>query len=979
MPRYSKCASCGQRHHVDACPSTAASAPRFTRSSAHRQATQTAAVLSEPLQLLAGVIANSPPVTEPESSSPAPLIPLHSDLSVPAPTGLVPVPLSPGNPFIGHDDMEGPSIPLLAPVAMPSYSLLPLLPPSPLAMPIQMASPSVEGLPPPLSDIDSDWVPPNSPSPDIRQRTTASQPSARTPEDNHVVLPPSIVAVASDLANKKRSALSATDIWYFILPLSSKDLPEGHETLPFPAGSKRPESAFLGCFFCSNHGVSQTWQNVEGITSPIRRHFEAQHEKEWKVTCISLKLKHWERYAEEATPKGQAARRAGQREEWSLEGFLDRLIKWMVVDDQSYRTVDSKEFRDLLLFCGRQLQDKDIPHRDRLGRLVMTAFKDSWENLVAEIASSEGETSLTADMWTSPAKVAFMAITAHFIVRNHNCLEMRARLVAFRKIEGEHSGANMARHMAQVLHELKLTRTVGQITLDNASNNDTMMRSLDYAMSHYDIGAKLLEKNHRCRCFPHIVNIAVRTALKSITNVVEPDPLTSDTATASLDGSDRPYNEDEDPVELEPECVAGYPADWHRVLKRDVIAKTRALVNACRKSPQRRESLQQYITKGREAGDWTLKSLQLIKDVDTRWSAVYLMIERYLYLHPAIDSWLGRADQSDLRKYRLERREVTVLEEVKQFLGHFHDFQQLLSAEQTPTIQLVIPAFESLISNLHESRQKQLDFSHAYSIALLKLTEYKQKCLMNPVYTLAMAVFPPLKLCYFDRRWPLQEAKAARQLLRDEMYRIRLQQQNSVSKLIPPTASQLRDSANPLTRTIHQLLNKSTRPGSNAPLPTPVTPIRAAADQLRRDWVGVDTELRAYEEEDSIDLDSLLNNGSNGLLSYWNSRRDKYPILYQIAMNILPAQGSAVSSERVFSSAKRTITDARNRLLPHAIESRQILKFMLKSNRLSLRGRWGISPVEAAALTITEDLESALKARDMEAVDKLMAEVDFFS
>lgn len=95
-------------------------------------------------------------------------------------------------------------------------------------------------------------------------------------------------------------------------------------------------------------------------------------------------------------------------------------------------------------------------------------------------------------------------------------------------------------------------------------------------------------------------------------------------------------------------------------------------------------------------------------------------------------------------------------------------------------------------------------------------------------------------------------------------------------------------------------------------------------------------------------------------------------------MDTLPAQGSAVSSERVFSSAKQTITDGQNRLLPHAIESRQILKFMLKNKRLSLQSRWGVLPVEAAAATLATELESALKARDMEAVEKLMSEVEFF-
>jgi hypothetical protein len=135
----------------------------------------------------------------------------------------------------------------------------------------------------------------------------------------------------------------------------------------------------------------------------IRRHFEAQHEKTWKVACIALKLKNWERYAEEATPEGRSAKRGTTREEWSLDGFLDRLVKWMVVDDQvslfilrqyvltllqANRAVDSQELRDLLLYCGRELRDEDIPHRDHIGRLIMKAFKRSWSELVAELAVS---------------------------------------------------------------------------------------------------------------------------------------------------------------------------------------------------------------------------------------------------------------------------------------------------------------------------------------------------------------------------------------------------------------------------------------------------------------------------------------------------------------------------------------------------------------------------------------------------------------
>lgn len=47
-------------------------------------------------------------------------------------------------------------------------------------------------------------------------------------------------------------------------------------------------------------------------------------------------------------------------------------------------------------------------------------------------------------------------------------------------------------------------------------------------------------------------------------------------------------------------------------------------------------------------------------------------------------------------------------------------------------------------------------------------------------------------------------------------------------------------------------------------------------------------------------------------------------------MDIIPVPGSAVPCERVFSSAKETMTPRRNRISPKLMEALQILKFSSK-------------------------------------------------
>jgi hypothetical protein len=125
--------------------------------------------------------------------------------------------------------------------------------------------------------------------------------------------------------------------------------------------------------------------------------------------------------------------------------------------------------------------------------------------------------------------------------------------------------------------------------------------------------------------------------MKTLTNVLEPDPLTSDIA-PTTPPLDLVENTNEPPSDtlasVENELVAYHPGNWRVIIRGDVVAKTRVLVNVCHKSPQHRQSLHVTITVGKEEGKWECRALQLLRDVDTQWSSIYLMIDRYLYLHP---------------------------------------------------------------------------------------------------------------------------------------------------------------------------------------------------------------------------------------------------------------------------------------------------------------------------------------------------------
>ncbi|KZT51318.1 hypothetical protein CALCODRAFT_533927, partial [Calocera cornea HHB12733] len=91
---------------------------------------------------------------------------------------------------------------------------------------------------------------------------------------------------------------------------------------------------------------------------------------------------------------------------------------------------------------------------------------------------------------------------------------------------------------------------------------------------------------------------------------------------------------------------------------------------------------------------------------------------------------------------------------------------------------------------------------------------------------------------------------------------------------------------------------------------------------------------QSLDEEISAYLTTSTSTPDVNILDFWSRHRDQFPTFYKMAMDYLPIQASAVPSERVFSSSKETDTKRRNHLSPALMEALQLLKYLLKKERL---------------------------------------------
>ncbi|KAJ7049602.1 hypothetical protein C8F01DRAFT_1349926, partial [Mycena amicta] len=239
---------------------------------------------------------------------------------------------------------------------------------------------------------------------------------------------------------------------------------------------------------------------------------------------------------------------------------------------------------------------------------------------------------------------------------------------------------------------------------------------------------------NRIRCFPHVINLVVKSFLRHLNIFNAEDAAHEKTANWYITS----YELDTD--------------DWYRdTLAGDLIRAVKASVAAVRASGERRVEFATTIKTGNAANDFVpftadgvarqpliLREVILLTDVDTRWSATYLMIDRFLELFLAIERFL-RAH--NLQQHLFTHHQLQALENIRDILLFPHAIQEIASAEKTPTLALVVPLYELLRETLAgDLKAEYPKLSHAIGAAVAKLDEYLGMARQTEIYRLAVGM-----------------------------------------------------------------------------------------------------------------------------------------------------------------------------------------------------------------------------------------------
>jgi len=151
------------------------------------------------------------------------------------------------------------------------------------------------------------------------------------------------------------------------------------------------------------------------------------------------------------------------------------LVRWISRCSIPFRMVECPEFRDLLFFLNPGINTWLPTEHHTIQSWTLRAFELEKQRVQQALQSAQSKIHFTVDLWTSTNSKALLGIIGHYFADNG---DLRQSVLALRELEGQHTGKNQSQLIMKIIEEYGIASKVGYFMMDNAENNETMIKAL---------------------------------------------------------------------------------------------------------------------------------------------------------------------------------------------------------------------------------------------------------------------------------------------------------------------------------------------------------------------------------------------------------------------------------------------------------------------------------------------------------------------
>jgi BED zinc finger len=275
------------------------------------------------------------------------------------------------------------------------------------------------------------------------------------------------------------------------LPIKSKQKKQARTAwvFKFMRGTDEMQAVFKNangkeewrCRFCTQNYLTS------GGTHAIKRHLLTQHDITEESTA-ETRAKNVQIAIESAITSASENPQKRRKLNDSTSGatlvngdVLEVLyVRFIAACNLPLSLVSSPEFRALLSYLNEDI-DRWLPSSGKTVRgWVMRQFDVEKAKIKNTLANAITSIHISCDIWTSPNNKPILGVVAHYIDEKGT---LAKAVLSMKEVIGVHDGDNLAGVVMSVITEWEIQDKLGYFVMDNAPNNDTMMRQISLGKS----------------------------------------------------------------------------------------------------------------------------------------------------------------------------------------------------------------------------------------------------------------------------------------------------------------------------------------------------------------------------------------------------------------------------------------------------------------------------------------------------------------